>query len=613
MAEELSINPYYDKLSPILQTLPETPGVYQYFDKNGIIIYIGKAKNLKNRVLSYFHNDINHNSKTRLLVRKIYHIELIHVNTETEALLLECNLIKKHRPRYNILLKDDKSYPWIRITNEEFPKIFKTRNLIKDGSLYFGPYPSKRGIKELMDIIRLMFRYRTCNLKLSEESIKSGKFKPCLNYQIKLCNAPCIGEETKEDYNKTISIIKTMLKGDFSSLIKDLKQEMMLLAEELKFEQAQEIKERKSLLENYQSKTSIVSSKINDVEVFAYTSGDNSIFFNMMKVVAGMVVSSYSMEVVKKLEETDQEVFTSAIIQSRDKMQWTFKEIIVPEYLDLPDDYLIQTVPQMGEKKKLLELSLHNAKFRKIEKSKKATLLDPERHSKRILEQMRKDLRMKELPVQIDCFDNSNTQGTEPVAACVVFRNAKPSNREYKHYNIKTVVGPDDYASMQEVVYRRYSRLKAEGKPLPQLIVIDGGKGQLSSTVEVLTALEIIDKVTVIGIAERLEEIYFPNDSIPLHLDRRSETLKIIQQIRDEAHRFGITHHRSRRSKATFKTQLTDIEGIGEVTSRNLLLKFLSVKRISQASLEDLTACIGKSKAEIVYNYYRKDIIDNQI
>lgn len=613
MAEELSINPYYDKLSPILQTLPETPGVYQYFDKNGIIIYIGKAKNLKNRVLSYFHNDINHNSKTRLLVRKIYHIELIHVNTETEALLLECNLIKKHRPRYNILLKDDKSYPWIRITNEEFPKIFKTRNLIKDGSLYFGPYPSKRGIKELMDIIRLMFRYRTCNLKLSEESIKSGKFKPCLNYQIKLCNAPCIGEETKEDYNKTISIIKTMLKGDFSSLIKDLKQEMMLLAEELKFEQAQEIKERISLLENYQSKTSIVSSKINDVEVFAYTSGDNSIFFNMMKVVAGMVVSSYSMEVVKKLEETDQEVFTSAIIQSRDKMQWTFKEIIVPEYLDLPDDYLIQTVPQMGEKKKLLELSLHNAKFRKIEKSKKATLLDPERHSKRILEQMRKDLRMKELPVQIDCFDNSNTQGTEPVAACVVFRNAKPSNREYKHYNIKTVVGPDDYASMQEVVYRRYSRLKAEGKPLPQLIVIDGGKGQLSSTVEVLTALEIIDKVTVIGIAERLEEIYFPNDSIPLHLDRRSETLKIIQQIRDEAHRFGITHHRSRRSKATFKTQLTDIEGIGDVTSRNLLLKFLSVKRISQASLEDLTACIGKSKAEIVYNYYRKDIIDNQI
>ncbi|MCK9164058.1 MAG: excinuclease ABC subunit UvrC [Bacteroidales bacterium] len=606
MEEESGISQYYNKLLPILQTLPETPGVYQYFDKNGTIIYIGKAKNLKNRVLSYFQKDANHNSKTRLLVRKIYDIALIHVNTETEALLLECNLIKKHKPRYNILLKDDKSYPWIRITNEDFPKILKTRVLIKDGSLYFGPYPNKRGIKELMDIIRLMFRYRTCNLKLNEENIRLGKFKPCLNYQIKLCNAPCIGEETKEEYNQTITIIKSMLKGDFSSLTKELKHEMINLAQELKFEQAQIIKERISLLENYQSKTSIVSSKINDVEVFAYTSGENSIFFNMMKVVSGMVVSSYSMEVIKKLEETDQEVFTAAIIQSRDKMQWTFKEIIVPEYLDLPDDYLIQTVPQLGEKKKLLDLSFHNAKFSKIEKSKKATLLDPERHSKRILEQMRKDLRMSEAPIQIDCFDNSNTQGSEPVAACVVFRNAKPSNREYKHYNIKTVVGPDDYASMQEVLYRRYSRLKVEGKPLPQLIVIDGGKGQLSSTVEILTALEIIDKVKVIGIAKRLEEIYFPNDPIPLHLDRRSETLKIIQQIRDEAHRFGITHHRSRRSKATFKTQLSDIEGIGEVTSRNLLLKFLSVKRISQATLEDLTTCIGKSKAEIVYNYFHK-------
>lgn len=613
MDKELSINPYYDKLSPILQTLPESPGVYQFFDKNETIIYIGKAKNLKNRVLSYFHNDAQHNSKTRLLVRKIYHIELVHVKTETEALLLECNLIKKYRPRYNILLKDDKSYPWIRITNEEFPKIIKTRNLIKDGSLYFGPYPNRRGIKELMDIIRLMFRYRTCNLKLSEDKIEEGKFKPCLNYQIKLCNAPCIGKETKEEYNKTIQAIKAMLSGDFSYLTRNMKNEMMSLAKDFKFEQANDIKERINLLENYQAKTSIVSSRINDIEVFAYTSGENSIFFNMMKVVGGMVVSSYSMEVVKKLEETDQEVFTSAIIQSRDKMKWSSKEIIVPEYLDLPDDYLIQTVPQVGEKKKILELSHHNAKFRKIEKSKKASLLDPERHSKRILEQMKKDLRMKEIPKYIECFDNSNTQGSEPVAACVVFRNAKPSNREYKHYNIKTVAGPDDYASMQEVVYRRYSRLKAEGKPLPQLIVVDGGKGQLSAAVEVLTALEIIDKLTVIGIAERLDEIYFTDDKIPLHLDRRSETLKIIQQIRDEAHRFGITHHRSRRSKETFKTQLTDIEGIGEVTSRNLLLKFLSVKRISQASLDDLSLCIGKSKAEIVYNYFHKDEIDNQI
>lgn len=611
MEEELSINPYYDKLLPILQTLPESPGVYQYFDKNGTIIYVGKAKNLKNRVLSYFHNDSNHNSKTRLLVRKIYNIELIHVNTETEALLLECNLIKKHRPRYNILLKDDKSYPWLRITSEEFPRVFKTRNLIKDGSLYFGPYPNKRAIKELIDIIRLMFRYRTCSLKLSEESIRLGKFKSCLNYQIKLCNAPCIGEESKEEYNKTIAEIKNMIKGDFSLLIKDLKQTMMSLAQEMKFEQAQSIKERIILLENYQSKSAIVSSTINNVEVFAYISSENSIHFNMMKVVNGRVISSYSMEVVKKLEETDLEIFTSAIIQSRDKMEWKDKEIIVPEYLDLPDDYVIQTIPHSGDKKQLLELSLHNAKFHKIEKSKKAILVDPERHSKRILEQIKRDLNMKELPTHIECFDNSNTQGTEPVAACVVFRNAKPSNRDYKHYNIKTVVGPDDFASMQEVVYRRYSRLKAEGKPLPNLIVVDGGKGQLSATVEILTALEIIDKITVIGIAKRLEEIYFPNDPTPLYLDRRSETLKVIQQIRDEAHRFGITHHRNRRSKSTFKTQLTDIQGIGDATARNLLLKFVSVKRISQSTLEDLTDCIGKSKAEIVYNYFHKDRIDN--
>ncbi len=607
MEEELSVNPYYDKLLPILQTLPESPGVYQYFDKSGTIIYVGKAKNLKNRVLSYFRNDANHNSKTRLLVRKIYNIELVHVNTETEALLLECNLIKKYRPKYNILLKDDKSYPWVRITNEEFPKIFKTHNVVKDGSLYFGPYPSKRTLKELLDIIRLMFRYRTCSLNLTEENIRLGKFKACLNYQIKLCNAPCEGYETKEEYAKTISVIKSMIKGDISSLIKDMKQTMMNLANDMNFEQAQEMKERIMLLENYQSKSAIVSSTIKNVEVFAYVSAENSIHFNMMKVVNGSIVSSYSIEVVKKLEETDVEVFTTAIIQSRDKMQWVGREIIVPEYLDLPDDYVQQTLPRTGDKKQLLELSEHNAKFHKLEKVKKAMLIDPERHGKRIVEQMRKDLNMAVAPTYIECFDNSNTQGNQPVAACVVFRNGKPSNRDYKHYNIKTVVGPDDFASMQEVVYRRYSRLKAEDKPLPQLIVVDGGKGQLSATVEVLTALDLMDKITVIGIAKRLEEIFFPGDPTPLYLDRRSETLKVIQQIRDEAHRFGITHHRKKRSKATFKTQLTDIEGIGETTSRNLLLKFVSVKRISQTSLEELTTCIGKSKAEIVYNYFHKD------
>lgn len=602
-----NLNPYYDKLLPILQTLPSTAGVYQYFDNKGTIIYIGKAKNLKNRVLSYFHNQSSLNSKTKLLVRKIYNIELIHLSSETEALLLECNLIKKYRPRYNIMLKDDKSFPWVRITNEPFPKIFKTRNLVRDGSLYYGPYANNRALKELMDIIRIMFRYRTCNLNLTEENINQNKFKACLNYQIKLCDAPCEGLQSKESYNNTISSIKNMLKGDFSMLLKDLKQEMMAYAQTQEFEKAQAVKERIMMLENYQSKSTVVSSTIKNVEVFAYVEEENSIHFNMMKVVNGYVISSYSIEVQRKLDETFEEVFTSAIVQSRDKLDWNDREIIVPIRLDLPEDYVIQTIPQLGDKKKLLDLSLHNAKFHKLEKSKKAMLLDPERHSKRIMEIMQKDLRMDVLPRHIECFDNSNTQGTNPVAACVVFRNAKPSNRDYKHYNIKTVVGADDFASMQEVVYRRYSRLKAEEKPLPDLIVIDGGKGQLSAAQETLRALGLSDKIKMIGVAKRLEEIFFPGENIPLFLDRRSETLKVIQQIRDEAHRFGITHHRNKRSKSTFRTQLTEIEGIGDITSRNLLLKFQSVKKISQTSLEDLTNAIGASKAKIVYDYFHKD------
>ena len=602
-----NLNPYYNKLLPILQTLPSTAGVYQYFDNKGTIIYIGKAKNLKNRVLSYFHNQSSLNSKTKLLVRKIYNIELIHLSSETEALLLECNLIKKYRPRYNIMLKDDKSFPWVRITNEPFPKIFKTRNLVRDGSLYYGPYANNRALKELLDIIRIMFRYRTCNLNLTEENINQNKFKACLNYQIKLCDAPCEGLQSKESYNNTISSIKNMLKGDFSMLLKDLKQEMMAYAQTQEFEKAQAVKERIMMLENYQSKSTVVSSTIKNVEVFAYVEEENSIHFNMMKVVNGYVISSYSIEVQRKLDETFEEVFTSAIVQSRDKLDWNDREIIVPIRIDLPEDYVIQTIPQLGDKKKLLDLSLHNAKFHKLEKSKKAMLLDPERHSKRIMEIMQKDLKMDVLPRHIECFDNSNTQGTNPVAACVVFRNAKPSNRDYKHYNIKTVVGADDFASMQEVVYRRYSRLKAEEKPLPDLIVIDGGKGQLSAAQETLRALGLSDKIKMIGVAKRLEEIFFPGENIPLFLDRRSETLKVIQQIRDEAHRFGITHHRNKRSKSTFRTQLTEIEGIGDITSRNLLLKFQSVKKISQTSLEDLTNAIGASKAKIVYDYFHKD------
>lgn len=595
------------EINDILQTLVETPGVYQFFDSKGEIIYIGKAKNLKSRVSSYFRNDASHSSKTKLLVRRINDIKTIHVSSETEALLLECNLIKEYRPRYNILLKDDKSFPWIKITNEEYPRIFFTRNKTKDGSYYFGPYTSKRHLKELMDLIREIFKYRTCSLPLKEKTVKQGKFKPCLNYQIKLCDAPCADYQSLEEYNKVISSIKNIIKGNFSDFIKEMKKDMFSLAQDLEFERAEEVKEKIRVLESYKSRSSVVSSMISDTEVYAYVKGENSIFMNALRVNDGNLVSSFSSQINKKLEETDNEAFITAIIQIRDKLNWNSKEIILENPLDIPKDYVNQTIPMLGEKKKLLELSLHNAKLYYFESVKKASLVDPERNANRILETIKKDLRLETLPRHIECFDNSNTQGNQPVAACVVFRNAKPSNRDYKHYNIKTVIGPDDFASMKEVMLRRYSRLKSEGKPMPQLIVIDGGKGQLSSAYDILKELQLEDKIRIIGIAKRLEEIFFPNENLPLLLDKRSETLKVIQHIRDEAHRFGITHHRKKRSKASIKTLLTDIPGIGEASSKELLIKFTSVKKISQTSEEELAEVIGKSKARIVFLYFNQN------
>lgn len=595
------------EINDILQTLVETPGVYQFFDSKGEIIYIGKAKNLKSRVSSYFRNDASHSSKTKLLVRRINDIKIIHVSSETEALLLECNLIKEYRPRYNILLKDDKSFPWIKITNEEYPRIFFTRNKTKDGSYYFGPYTSKRHLKELMDLIREIFKYRTCSLPLKEKTVKQGKFKPCLNYQIKLCDAPCADYQSLEEYNKVISSIKNIIKGNFSDFIKEMKKDMFSLAQDLEFERAEEVKEKIRALESYKSRSSVVSSMISDTEVYAYVKGENSIFMNALRVNDGNLVSSFSSQINKKLEETDNEAFITAIIQIRDKLNWNSKEIILENPLDIPKDYVNQTIPMLGEKKKLLELSLHNAKLYYFESVKKASLVDPERNANRILETIKKDLRLETLPRHIECFDNSNTQGNQPVAACVVFRNAKPSNRDYKHYNIKTVIGPDDFASMKEVMLRRYSRLKSEGKPMPQLIVIDGGKGQLSSAYDILKELQLEDKIRIIGIAKRLEEIFFPNENLPLLLDKRSETLKVIQHIRDEAHRFGITHHRKKRSKASIKTLLTDIPGIGEASSKELLIKFTSVKKISQTSEEELAEVIGKSKARIVFLYFNQN------
>ncbi|MBO7180409.1 MAG: excinuclease ABC subunit C [Bacteroidales bacterium] len=606
MIDDLSSNPFRSHIETILKTLPSSAGVYQYFDKEGNVIYVGKAKNLKNRVSSYFRTDANHSAKTRVLIRKIADIRLVVVNNETEALLLECNLIKKFKPKYNILLKDDKSYPWICVSNEDFPRVFTTRHRNKDGSLYFGPYPSGRQLKEITDLIRKLFRYRTCSQAMSERTVALGKHKACLNYQIKLCDAPCEANISKEEYAETINKIKNILRGNFAWVKRELRNQMTAFAQELKFEQAEQVKQRLSLLESYTAKSVILSDTMLDVEVYDYVSLEQNIIINAMKVVGGCIIGSISTKVDCKLNETHEELFTQAIIQTRENLSWDAKEIIVPHLLDLPEEYTKQSIPQSGNRKQLLDLCHRNAMFAKSERIKKETILDPERWSNRIVEQMQKDLQLPKPPYHMECFDNSNIQGEFPVASCVVFRNGKPSNREYKHFNIKTVEGPDDFASMREIVFRRYGRLKAEGKPLPDLIIIDGGKGQLSAAIESLTALDLMGKIPIISIAERLEEIYFPGEQYPLCVDKRSNSLKVIQHIRDEAHRFGITFHRNKRSKGTFKTELCEIEGIGTTTAQSLLLRFKSVKQVSEASLEDLIKCIGKSKAAKVYAYFHK-------
>lgn len=606
MIDDLSSNPFRSHIETILKTLPSSAGVYQYFDKEGNVIYVGKAKNLKNRVSSYFRTDANHSAKTRVLIRKIADIKLVVVNNETEALLLECNLIKKFKPKYNILLKDDKSYPWICVSNEDFPRVFTTRHRNKDGSLYFGPYPSGRQLKEITDLIRKLFRYRTCSQAMSERTVALGKHKACLNYQIKLCDAPCEANISKEEYAETINKIKNILRGNFAWVKRELRNQMTAFAQELKFEQAEQVKQRLTLLESYTAKSVILSDTMLDVEVYDYVSLEQNIIINAMKVVGGCIIGSISTKVDCKLNETHEELFTQAIIQTRENLSWDAKEIIIPHLLDLPEEYTKQSIPQSGNRKQLLDLCHRNAMFAKSERIKKETILDPDRWSNRIVEQMQKDLQLPKPPYHMECFDNSNIQGEFPVASCVVFRNGKPSNREYKHFNIKTVEGPDDFASMREIVFRRYGRLKAEGKPLPDLIIIDGGKGQLSAAIESLTALDLMGKIPIISIAERLEEIYFPGEQYPLCVDKRSNSLKVIQHIRDEAHRFGITFHRNKRSKGTFKTELCEIEGIGTTTAQSLLLRFKSVKQVSEASLEDLIKCIGKSKAAKVYAYFHK-------
>jgi len=588
-----------------IKALPIAPGVYQYYDIDDNLLYIGKAKNLKKRVNSYFtkqHDD----AKTRILVRKIKDIKHIVVETETDALLLENNLIKKYQPKYNIMLKDDKTYPWLCIKKEPFPRIFLTRRLIQDGSEYYGPYTSVRTVRVLLELIKELYLLRTCSYDLSPKNIVQKKYSLCLDYHIGNCKGPCQGLQTEIDYDNDIQAIRNIIKGHFKKSLETFKERMHQHAVDLEFEAAQQIKEKIDLLKNYQVKSTVVSPSINNVDVFSIISDESFAYVNFLKISNGAIIQSHTSEIKKKLNETDKALLTLSIVEIRLRFNSQSKELFVPFKVNVGEDLKV-TVPKQGDKKRIVDLSTRNARYFRQERFKQIKIIDPERHVKRILAQMQKDLRLTVQPTHIECFDNSNIQGTNPVAACVVFRNAKPSKKDYRHFNIKTVVGPDDFASMEEVVFRRYRRLLDEDQSLPQLIIIDGGKGQLSSAVKSLDALGLRGKIAIIGIAKRLEELYYPEDKVPLYLDKRSETLKIIQQLRDEAHRFGITHHRNKRSKGALNSNLTQIPGVGEKSAEALLKHFKSVKRIKLASEEELIKILRKSLGQKVYVFYNKN------
>jgi len=585
-----------------LQTLPHQPGVYQYFDADDKILYVGKAKDLKKRVSSYFTKNHEY-GKTKVLVKKIVTIKHIVVETETDALLLENNLIKKYQPRYNVLLKDDKSYPWICIKNERFPRVFSTRRVFKDGSEYFGPYTSMKTVHTLLDLIKGLYQLRTCNYDLSQEKVEAGKYKVCLEYHLGNCKGPCEGLQTETDYHQNIASIKEILKGNFKESLSQFKHQMKELAKVMEFEQAQRIKEKIDILENYQAKSTVVNPKISNVDVFSIISDESYGYINFLQLSYGSIIRSHTLEIKKKLQETDKDLLQLAITEIRQRFHSKSKEVYVPFALDLGEDIKV-TIPKLGDKKRILELSERNAKYYRMERFKQVKITDPDRHVNRIMAQMKTDLRLNVEPRHIECFDNSNIQGTNPVSACVVFKNGKPSKKDYRHFNIKTVEGPDDFASMEEVVYRRYKRLLDENKPLPQLIIIDGGKGQLSSALKSLEQLNLRGKIAIIGIAKRLEELFYPDDSIPLYLDKKSETLKIIQQLRNEAHRFGIEHHRNRRSKSALVSELELISGIGEQSIVELMTHFKTIKRISKATLEELEVVVGASRAKKIVNFY---------
>ena len=595
-----------DHIKSILKALPEKAGVYQFFDENGSILYVGKAKVLKNRVTSYF-NKIKHDSiKTKLMVKKIRDIKYSVVETESDALLLEDSLIKKFKPRYNILLKDDKSYASIVIKNEPFPRVHSTRQILNDGSTYFGPYTSGKSLYSILDLIKELYPLRTCTLNLSRANIQAKKFKVCLEYHLGNCLGPCVGKQREEDYQQGIQHIKRIIKGEYLEAVKNLKKEMLQRASEQKFEQAQQLKERIQTLENFQAKSTIVNTDIDNVEVFSIASDAQSTYANYMHVMRGSIVHVYTAEVVRQLDETDEEVLAFVIRSFRERMNSQAKSALIPIEINEKIPGVELHVPQRGDKKKLVDLSLKNANHFLLEARKRAAFLDPERNTQRILETMKKDLRLSELPVHIECFDNSNIQGTNPVSACVVFKNAKPSKSDYRIFNIQSVVGPDDFASMREAIYRRYSRLIQEEQPLPQLLIIDGGKGQLSSAMESLDLLGLRGKIAVIGIAKRLEEIFFPGDSIPIYLDKRSESLKIIQHLRNEAHRYGLSKHRQRRSKGAIHSELENIAGVGKKTIEKLLQHFSSVSRIKQATQKEIEQVVGEKIAEKIKNYFGK-------
>ena len=601
---KVSVTQAPEHIQTLLKIIPDSPGVYQYFDKDEKLIYVGKAKSLKKRVSSYFTKDKYDSRKTAILVRQIRDIKFIVVATELDALLLENNLIKEYQPKYNVLLKDDKTFPWICIKKEAYPRIFPTRRVVKDGSQYFGPYANVKMMHTLLELIRQLYPLRTCNLNLTQENIEADKFKVCLEYHIGNCKGPCIGKQTETDYELAIQNIRKIIKGNIREVREHLHFLMNEFAEKLEFEEAQLIKEKLTILEKFTSKSAVVSPVISDADVFSIVSDVKSAYVNYMKVIEGAIVQAHTIELKKKLEESDEELLQMAVIELSQRFASDAKEYILPFALELEIPGVHITVPQRGDRSTLLKLSERNALTFKRDKDKQTEILDPERNVTRIMEQMQKDLRMKEQPRHIECFDNSNIQGAYPVAAMVCFRNGKPYKSDYRHFNIKTVEGPDDFASMEEVVYRRYKRMVDESIPLPQLIVIDGGKGQLSSAVKSLDKLGLRGKITIIGIAKKLEEIYFPGDSVPLYIDKRSESLKIIQQARNEAHRFGITHHRNQRAKGTVKSELTDIKGISFKSSEQLLQKFRSVKKVKEATEEELAEAIGKAKAKVVFEYF---------